>query len=634
MSILAVVANLDQAGPMVGWGLTFSALKHQPLTILCWSYSPTIEYPLLADDDHMAASDALVQETQRVLDEIAEDKKSILGTHSVKIVRAIHPDVVASSLTEIRAANHDLLVVASTDSSGEADGGGISGSLLRRSPCETIVLSRAGKYSSGRKRVLIASVDSPHDQAAFELFACADKSVPLKITLARLEDDAGPEAVELGRREVKRMLRDAGVKVSQRIKRRVYTSDQQSEFITAANQQDVVFVGASQPELILQLHQSTSRPTIGVIKRSPPLKRFGRMSESRWLTKLNPADYAEMMHGLRRGAVLNSDFLIMLGLAAAIATLGLIQDSAAVVIGSMLLAPLMTPMIAFGLAIAQGNKKLGRRSMLAIGGGFLLTLGVSYLLALLTPGEELTAQIISRGNPNILDLLIALFSAAAAAYALARPSLVGAVAGVAIATALVPPLCSTGISLAYREFLNAQGAALLFVTNLVAIVLGAGLMFRMLGVTYMKAGAAQRRWVYRAAAVIGTSLIVLAIPLQFGLQKLIEQGKSQPTNYPLTKIVEHSLVEYIERTPGVQLVASGRPSTLHSESDVVIVLSSPKRLRPEYAAQLIEICRREMGDPDLVVEVHCFLDAWQQETDPSPEEQIFRAPKLDPDDLE
>ena len=87
------------------------------------------------------------------------------------------------------------------------------------------------------------------------------------------------------------------------------------------------------------------------------------------------------------------------------------------------------------------------------------------------PGEELTSQVTARGDPNLLDLFIALCSAVAAAYAMARPNIIGAVAGVAIATALVPPLCSVGISLAYHEYLNALGSALLFLINLLAIVL-------------------------------------------------------------------------------------------------------------------------------------------------------------------
>jgi uncharacterized hydrophobic protein (TIGR00271 family) len=290
--------------------------------------------------------------------------------------------------------------------------------------------------------------------------------------------------------------------------------------------------------------------------------------------------------------------------------LGLLQDSPAVVIGSMLLAPLMTPMIASGLALAQANPKLGRNSMHSIFFGFLLTLVISYLVAVITPGEEMTSQVLARGNPNLLDLAVALCSAAAAAYALARPSLVGAVAGVAIATALVPPLCSAGISLAYHQFATAAGAALLFVTNLVAIILGAAVTFRILGITASKADDRQRRWVYRMVAALGITILVLLFPLERALEQNIEQGKPQPRTYPLTKAVEEALADHVRRTPDVALVATGRPSSLHAKSDVVIVLSSPHSLPESYADKLIEIVRREMEDEELVVEVHCVQGIW------------------------
>ena len=149
----------------------------------------------------------------------------------------------------------------------------------------------------------------------------------------------------------------------------------------------------------------------------------------------------------------------MLCLAAVVASMGLLQDSPAVVIGSMLLAPLMTPMLGCGLALAQANPRLGNSALASVGVGLLCTLAVSSLIGVVTPGSELTPQILARGNPTALDLVVALASAAAAAYALARPSLVGSIAGVAIATALVPPLCSVGLSLAYLSFANALGAA-------------------------------------------------------------------------------------------------------------------------------------------------------------------------------
>ena len=612
MGVLAIVKDSENADVLLHWAATYSIARNTPLTVLCWSYSPIVKYPLLADADDLVENDQLVEVTENLLQELGEALPDF-AVEEATVQRAIDPDYVSSAIAEIRAGNHHLVLGFADHEEIQTDTLYGDEPLLHRSPIETVLFYRKGPMPKKSKRIVFASADSPHDSTILEMLGNAKREASIRLTLARLEEEAGPEAVELGRREVKRMIRNAGCPPSGISNRYVYSRNDWPAFVKTVNENHLVVVGANQQQLLRRISNYTSKPAIAAVKRAPPLKRLSRISRTRWQTMLSPADYADMMQGLRHGAELNADFLIMLGLAAAIASLGLLQDSPAVVIGSMLLAPLMTPMIACGLAIAQGNMKLGRRSMLSIGIGFLLTLTVSFVMALVAPGEEITMQIIARGNPNMLDLLIALLSAAAAAYALARPNIGGAVAGVAIATALVPPLCSAGISLAYGEYLNAQGAALLFVTNLVAIVVGAAITFRMLGITFARVGSAQRRWVYRVTTIMGVSMILLAIPLQRSLNRLIELGKPQPVSYPLTKSVDDALWRYLRQKPGIEIVASGRPSALSDRADVVIVLSAPEPIDRDFAEGLVDVCRNEMSAPDLAVEIHCFLNAWQPE---------------------
>lgn len=620
MSVLAVITDRAEAYSTLSWAVTIARSKREPLVVLCWSYSKTVRYPLLSDEGELADNDTLVMEAREHLDQLAEEggrqaKSEAIETENVEIRRAIAPDLINAILAEIRAGKHGCVLAAAEamDLSEDATTQTESNPLLRRSPCETIILRRCAAAPAKSPCVLVVATDSAHDQVALETFSNAALETRLKLTLARVEDEGGAEATELGRREIKRLMRASGIKASDRIKRRVFSRDSWKDFLTLAEAQNLVLIGANQQFLFGELQKLTSNPVIAVIKRAPPLQRLSWSGTGRWKTKLSPADYADMMQGLRRGADLNTDFLIMLGLAAGIASLGLLQDSPAVVIGSMLLAPLMTPMIACGLAIAQGNKKLGRRSMGSIAVGFLLTLAVSFVVAIIAPGNEITAEIAARGDPNILDLLIALLSAAAAAYALARPNIVGAIAGVAIATALVPPLCSAGISLAYREYFNAFGASVLFGTNVGAIILGAAITFRLLGVTDTVADDDQRRWAFRISTAILVILLVLAYPLQLQLNERIDQGQTQPRNYPLTQLTEQALGDFLERSPEIELVASGRPSTLHDKADVVLVLSSPQPLSSSFKDELVEICRMQMQNAELVVEVHCFLDAWTDE---------------------
>lgn len=612
MGVLAIVKDSENADVLLHWAATYSIAHKTPLTVLCWSYSPIVKYPLLADADDLLENDQLVESTEKLLQELGESLPDF-AVEDATVQRAIDPDHVTSAIAEIRAGNHQLVLGFADHEEIRTDTLYGDEPLLHRSPIETVLFYRKGPMPKKNNRIVFASADSPHDSTILEMLGNVEREASIRLTLARLEEEAGPEAVELGSREVKRMIRNAGCPPSAICNRYVYSRNDWPAFAKTVNENHLVVVGANQQQLLRRISKYTSKPAIAAVKRAPPLKRLSRISKTRWQTMLSPADYADMMQGLRHGAELNADFLIMLGLAAAIASLGLLQDSPAVVIGSMLLAPLMTPMIACGLAIAQGNMKLGRRSMLSIGIGFLLTLTVSFVTALVAPGEEITMQIVARGDPNMLDLLIALLSAAAAAYALARPNIGGAVAGVAIATALVPPLCSAGISLAYREYLNAQGAALLFVTNLVAIVVGAAVTFRMLGVTFSRVGSAQRRWVYRVTTVMGVSIILLAIPLQRSLNRLIQLGKPQPVSYPLTKSVDDALWRYLRQKPGIEIVASGRPSAFSDRADVVIVLSAPEPIDRDFAEGLVDVCRHEMSAPDLAVEIHCFLNAWQPE---------------------
>jgi uncharacterized membrane protein len=233
----------------------------------------------------------------------------------------------------------------------------------------------------------------------------------------------------------------------------------------------------------------------------------------------------------------------------------------------------------------------------------------------LTPGNELTPQILARGDPTALDLVVAAASAVAAAYALARPSLVGSIAGVAIATALVPPLCATGLSLAYRDYANAEGAALLFATNFIAIVLSAALTFRMMGVRWGLAGYHQRAWVLRTGVIMTMAAMVMAIPLYFALLKSVLQARPMPVSYPLAKSVIEALENYVGQHPEVELLMAGRPSLPLDKTDVQILLGVPSRLDPAYAEALIAIVKREMEDDTLSVEVHCIKELWRVRDD-------------------
>jgi uncharacterized hydrophobic protein (TIGR00271 family) len=335
-----------------------------------------------------------------------------------------------------------------------------------------------------------------------------------------------------------------------------------------------------------------------------------------WLPRINPADLADLRHDLRLGSVWGPDFIGMLGLASAVATLGLLQNSPAVVIGSMLLAPLMTPMIGLGLALGQADQRLMRLCGKAIGLGFLLTLAVSYLIGIITPsGATLPEEVLARGGPNVLDLLIAIFSAAAATFAMARPNIVGAIAGVAIATALVPPVCAMGISLANGELLNAFGAAVLFFTNLLAIIVTSSFVFSFLGVTSSRTLERHRRLTKLGRLSLVVVLLVLAGPLSTTMLSQLEAGKSVPLAHPVTRAVARALYEQVAQDEGVEIMLMARPRAI---GGVMIHIASRDELPPSYANELRKIVREEMDDPELSVSVVAVRGLWRSDTDAPP----------------
>lgn len=170
--------------------------------------------------------------------------------------------------------------------------------------------------------------------------------------------------------------------------------------------------------------------------------------------------------------------------AAGIATFGLVESSPAVIIGAMLISPLMGPIMGTGLALAVGDLFLGIKAVLSLVVSIAVSIAFSGLLVWLLPFHSATSEILSRTTPNLLDLGIALLSGLAGSVVVSRGSGDGVTAlpGVAIAVALMPPLCVMGFGLGSGANLEIMGGAgLLFVTNLVAIVASAFFVFLLVG---------------------------------------------------------------------------------------------------------------------------------------------------------
>lgn len=192
-------------------------------------------------------------------------------------------------------------------------------------------------------------------------------------------------------------------------------------------------------------------------------------------------DYPEVRVKIEANALPSKMYFIMNILSAIIASYGLVTNSAAVVIGAMLVAMMLGPITGIALSIIDHRMPLLRKSLFTVIAGVSLVVLVGFIVGWLHKDQPLTVEILSRTQPTSMDLMIALAGGTAGAYAMVSPHLSVAVVGVAVATALVPPLAASGILFANGEMQMGLGALLLALTNIIAIQFTNALVLWLLG---------------------------------------------------------------------------------------------------------------------------------------------------------
>ena len=253
---------------------------------------------------------------------------------------------------------------------------------------------------------------------------------------------------------------------------------------------------------------------------------------------------AIVLNELIQSSTPNADYFIMVILSCTIATFGLITNSAAVIIGAMLVAPLMSPIMRLSMASISGMSRLFRQSLVAILEGFGLAVALSSLLAFLTYRLPLGAlatisdEVLSRTSPSLIDLLIALAGGAAAAYALVHPKLSAALPGVAIATALMPPICTMGIGIALWQPAIFLGALLLFVTNLTAISFSGMATFALMG--FGPRHKVDEEIISQSVSI--SLILVVAISILLGVFAINTLKEAHTFNLASTAIIESASV--------------------------------------------------------------------------------------------
>jgi uncharacterized hydrophobic protein (TIGR00271 family) len=229
-------------------------------------------------------------------------------------------------------------------------------------------------------------------------------------------------------------------------------------------------------------------------------------------------EFRELFTLLRENARASEAYLALMVLSTLLACFGLFADSAPVIIGAMVLAPLMAPIISFAMGILRQETTLMRTSAVTLAKGVAVGLACATLLTLVTPLQVINEEIAARLSPTLLDLGIAVVSGIAGAYAHARTQVAQSLAGVAIAVALVPPLSVAGIGIGWGDWRVFEGAFILFLTNLAGIALAAALTFLLLGYSPFR----------RARRGLLTSLVLvlfISVPLAVGFKRMVDEHR-------------------------------------------------------------------------------------------------------------
>jgi len=250
-----------------------------------------------------------------------------------------------------------------------------------------------------------------------------------------------------------------------------------------------------------------------------------------------------------------------------LSTTGLFQNSAPVIIGAMILAPLMGPIISLSMGVVRAENQLISSSIKTLAYGVVTALFFSCIYTYSMPLSELTPEMRGRLNPNVLDLMVAIISGIAGAYASSKSEVAKSLAGVAIAVALIPPLSVTGIGIGWGNIDIIYGSFLLFITNLVGITLSASLTFLVLGYSPLK--RARKGLLYTSII-----LALVAIPLIVSFTKLIKQNSilSKLNNkiYIIdNKKIDISVLEVDLSSKIPLLYIKTRSNTLLSKEDLV-----------------------------------------------------------------
>ncbi|OTG95439.1 TIGR00341 family protein [Acinetobacter sp. ANC 3832] len=270
-------------------------------------------------------------------------------------------------------------------------------------------------------------------------------------------------------------------------------------------------------------------PTIIIDEHNPDQNKYERLKEKlRYKQALREnsrkIDHKQVRLNIQADALPSKTFFIMNALAAIIAGYGLLSDSTAVVIGAMLVAMMLGPISGIALALIDARWLLLRTALKTLVLGVIMIYAIGMIMGFIHFDLPMTNEILARTKPTAIDLMIALAGGAAGAFSAVSPRLSVAVVGVAVATALVPPLVASGILLAHGQFQNSANAFLLAFTNMVAIQVSSSLVLWIAGFRRGSDEDVNSLWgFFKRNSISLIILLILAIYLSLNLMQSVQK---------------------------------------------------------------------------------------------------------------
>jgi len=615
---MVVVTQAESTTALVRWAARLAIMRGETLTVLCCLLGEPILPLEPVSAKHPEGAEEMLWLAAEAISEIQDMEIPLLVMRHLAPARAII-DAIQEREIELLCVGMDFTLPKDTTINR------LGRRLLRFAPCKMFVLDPGDEDGSRYQRILLPM--GLH-LGAFALRTASSLAEKLDCTVTPFEVGSyfGTDSREVAHRSLLSKLKEAGIEASKWIKPTVsLTGAKWKSVVNKSRDSDLMLTGTTairevrkfRVEEKKQIGPEGPKVAIGLVRpwsleSKPSWIEMTVNHIFSWLPTFEPTERIDLFDRLQVGARWNIDFMMMMCLSTAIASLGLIQNSTAVVIGAMVVAPLMTPLIGAGLALVQGNTMFFRDSIKAMGFGIGAALLISLFLGFVVPMEQLTPELLARGAPTIIDLGVAFLSGAAAAYAVARPSLLGALAGVAIAAALVPPLATVGISLAEGVWKISEGAAILFATNLVAIILGAAFIYRRLGIQGSRLGRGLPLWGRRTVLFLCLLAVILTAPLGYRLAHQLRQGQTRPYTLPVSQSVRKAIKERVHQEYGVTFISASRFGA-ESDRDVAILLSAAKPVSINLISDLKKLVNEKIEE-NVTVDVYAFQEAGVEQT--------------------